>query len=113
MGHHPRRPPGPLCPLRPVHHPRPALAPRPQRRPHRLPRPQSCHMQHLSRRQSRPPLMDDDWDYEDDPPSDPPTLEVDIEGPQAIGVLLGPDGQPAWTLYDRPIIAFGFQPPGG
>ncbi len=35
-------------------------------------------------------------------------MDVDIEGPQVLGYLYGPNGDPIATLMDRPYITFGF-----
>ncbi len=48
-----------------------------------------------------------DWD-DDDPPPDTPCIDVDIEGPQVLAYLYGPNGDPIATLLDRPLIPFGF-----
>jgi len=45
--------------------------------------------------------VDDDW-CDDDLVPDPPCIDVDIEGPQVLAYLYGPNGDPIATLLDRP-----------
>lgn len=54
-------------------------------------------------------MWGDDYedDYEDEQ-ADPPTLDVEIGGPEVLGELYGPDGEVMFTLVDRPVIPFGF-----
>lgn len=52
-------------------------------------------------------LIPDDW-WDDDEPIDVPSVDVEIGGPEVLGVLLGVDGEVAFTLVDRPILPFGF-----
>lgn len=55
------------------------------------------------------PDEDDDWEADDGTyPSDAPSLEVEIEGPEILGYLYGPTGDIIATLLDRPQIPFGF-----
>jgi len=56
----------------------------------------------------------------DDPPDDMPYgdlwdgdvvcphVEVEIGGPEIVGVILGPDGEPLHTVLDRERFPFGF-----
>lgn len=44
------------------------------------------------------------------PDVQPHTFELIETEREAIGTLLGPDGRPVVTVYDRTPVAFGFQP---
>lgn len=46
----------------------------------------------------------DDLDWQDGP-----AVEVEVTGPEVLGYLYGPKGEPIATLLDRPVIPFGFQ----
>jgi hypothetical protein len=54
---------------------------------------------------------DFEWEEDDDTPSDPPAVEVDITDPRIVAELFAPDGSVLLTLLDRPAVPFGYQPP--
>lgn len=55
---------------------------------------------------------DEPWDDDDFADFDivAPELTLEVDGPEVLGVLLDHRGDIGWTLLDRPLIDFGFQP---
>lgn len=54
------------------------------------------------------------WDEEgelvgDYATSEPAAIDVEVNDPEVLGYLLGPDGEPIATLLSRRRIPFGFQ----
>lgn len=47
-------------------------------------------------------------DYDEHP--EPPLLTVEVTEPNVLGQLFDTNGKPLFTLLDREVIPFGFQP---
>lgn len=53
----------------------------------------------------------DPWQQGEQGPVEAPLLEVYVsDPPDPVGVILGPDGEPLHTVYDREPVPFGFHP---